>query len=158
MGEFFAPPLVKPITLFAQDDVTITGFSDSAVNPGVDTTVELAGITDAIIGQEILIADEAAYDGLHTIVRVASDQLSFDINVAHSTSAAGTLKRTKVTAVGHFMVRDQTNTISGTAAYNGTKKIFKIIDVDNFLVSVAFATGNKLPALNATATPYPVAL
>lgn len=150
VGEFFAPPLVKAVTLFANADVAITGFSDSSANPGVDTTVEFAGITDAIVGQDILIADEAAYDGPHNIVRVASDQLSFDINVAFSTAGAATLKLTQVASAGHFMVRDQTNTISGTTAYNDTQKIFKIVDADNLLIPVAFVTAETSGTLSAT--------
>lgn len=149
-GKFYAEPIIKSITAFANADIAISAFSNSTENPGVDTTVEFAGITDAIIGQEILIADEAAYDGLHTIVRVADDQLSFDINVAFSTSGAATLKRTQVTSVGHFMVRDQTNTISGTTNYNGTQQIFKLIDNDNFLISVAFVADDATGTATAT--------
>jgi len=149
-GDFFAGPISNSISAFDNVDVVITGFSDSAVNPGVDTTVEFGAITDVIIGQEILIADEAAYNGLHTIVRVAGDQMSFDINVLFDTGDPATLKRTQVTSSDHFMVRDQTNTISGTTNYNGTQQILKLVDDDNFIIPVAFVADDATGTVSST--------
>lgn len=150
VSNFFEPDISNSITAFANVDVAITSFSDSAVDPGVDTSCNFAAATDLVIGQTILIADEAAYDGTHTVVRVADDQLSVDINVVFSTSGAGTLKRTKVTSAGSRLNRDQTNTISGTTSYNGTTNILEIIDNNNFVIPVAFVANDATGTVAAT--------
>jgi hypothetical protein len=157
IGDFFMSPISNSITAFANVDVAVTSFSDSSVNPGVDTSVNFASPTDAVVGQSILLADEAAYDGTHVIIRVADDQLSFDINVAFSTSGVATLKRTQVTSISHKLTRDQTNTISGTTNYNGTTKVLQIVDNDNFVIPTAFvaddATGIVASNSNDEETP-----
>ncbi len=137
-GFFFLPDVSQSLTAFANADIAITSFSDSTEDPGVDTTVNFASQPGFTRGQTILIGDEAAYDGLHQIVRVAADELSFDINVVHSTSAAGTLKVTRVTTSGtHPLVDGQTNTISGTTSYNGTTEILFAVSA-TFDIPVAF--------------------
>ena len=138
VSDFFAPPISNSITAFADASITINTFTDSAVNPGVDTSCNVTSPTDLIRGQVIEITDEVAYDGTHTVVRVADDQLSFDINVAFSTGGPGTLAQTRATSIAHKLVRDQTNTISGTTNYNGTTQVLQIVDNDNFIIPVAF--------------------
>ena len=138
-GNFFRPDISKSLTAMANADIAITSFADSTANPGVDTTVNFGSIQKFTRGQVILIADEAAYDGVHTIVRVADDQQSFDINVVFSTIGPGTLKITRITSTAHGMVEGETHTISGTSAYNGTEKTLFVTD-DTFDIPVAFAT------------------
>ena len=127
-GEFFRPDLVMSVTAQANTDIAITSFSDSAINAGVDTTVNFGSIVDFTRGQTILIADEAAYNGTHEIVRVASDQMSFDINVVFSTAGAGTLKMVEHTVAANKLTRDETVTISGTTSYNATAQVLRETD------------------------------
>ena len=140
VGEFLSPGSVATNTLYANADLVINSFSDSTVDPGVDTTVNLAAITKFKIGQTILIADEAAYNGSHVIERVASDQLSFDINVVHSTSGTGTLKQTSVTSTSHGFMLNENMTISGTVAYDGDHVVNQIVDNDTCDIPFAFVT------------------
>ncbi len=149
-GNFFRPDYSGSITAMAQVDYVVDSFSDSVVNPGVDTTVNLAAITKFTKGQEVLLADEAAYDGLRTIVRIADDQLSFDINVVFSTSGAGTIKSTRFTAsADHPMVEGETNIIAGTTAYNGTL-INLLVDDTTFDRPVAFVTDEATGTVTST--------
>ncbi len=127
-GEFFRPTLVTAITEQVESQITITGFSDSVVNPGVDTTVEFASVMPFTRGQQIRIQQEAAYNGLQTIVRVAADQLSFDINVVHSTSGAANIRHTEhIVADCKFSV-GETVAISGTTNYNVNQNIVAVTD------------------------------
>ncbi len=127
-GEFFRPTLVTAITEQVESTIVITGFSDSVVNPGVDTTVEFASVMPFTRGQQIRIQQEAAYNGLQTIVRVAADQLSFDINVVHSTSGAANIRHTEhIVADCKFSV-GETVAISGTTNYNVNQNIVAVTD------------------------------
>jgi hypothetical protein len=135
-GQFFRPTLVQSITAQANADIVITSFADSTANPGVDTTVNFGTAVDFVRGQVILIADEAAYDGLHAIVRVAADQESFDINVVHSTSGAGTLKMVEHTVASNGLARDETVVVTGTTDYNGTEQTLRISDTSFHLPQV----------------------
>lgn len=144
VGELLSEGNVSTNTLYANQDLVIDSFSDSTEDPGVDTTVNLAAITKFKRGQTVLIADEAAYDGEHVIVRVASDQLSFDINVVHSTSGAGTLKQTRVTSTSHGFMLNENMTISGTVAYDGAQVVNQIVDNDTYEIPFAFATAETV--------------
>lgn len=148
-GNFFRPDISKSLTAMANADISITSFADSTANPGVDTTVNFGSIQKFTRGQVILIADEAAYDGTRTIVRVADDQSSFDINVVFSTSGAGTLKITRVTSTAHGMVEGETHTISGTTSYNGTEKNLFVTD-NTFDIPVAFVADDATGTVVST--------
>lgn len=150
VGNFFTPDVSKVITTFANDDVVIDSFSDSVANPGTHTDLNFTNPTNAIRGQTILIADEAAYNGLQFVTSVSDDQLRVEIEVVHSTSGSGTLKRTQVTSISHGFVRDQTNTISGTTNYNGTTNILQIIDNDNFIIPEAFLGNDATGTVSST--------
>jgi hypothetical protein len=127
-GQFFRPDEVEAITAQADASIAITSFSDSTTEPGVHTTVNFGSIVDFTRGQVVLIEDEAAYDGVHSIVRVASDQMSFDINVVHSTSDPGTLAMVEHTVASCKYVRDETVTITGTTNYNATVQVLRRTD------------------------------
>ncbi len=144
IGTFLSAGNTATNTLYANADLVVDSFSDSTVDPGVDTTVNLAVITKFKRGQFILIADEAAYNGLHQIVRVADDQLSFDINVVFSTSGAATLKQTRITAALHKFILNENISITDTIAYNGTYVINQIFDNNNYEISFAFATAETV--------------
>jgi len=152
VSAFFEPNISNAITVFAEAQVTISSFSDSAANPGTHTDVNFASQISSVIkkGQTILIADEAAYDGLQVVTSVADDQLSAEIEVVFSTSGAGTLEQTQVTSTSNRLVRDQTNTISGTTSYNGATKVSQIVDNNNFIIPVAFVANDATGAVAAT--------
>lgn len=145
IGDFFTAPISETIVGFSNVDIVIDSFRASTFpgNSGTHTEAVFATATDLVVGQTMLIADEAAYDGLRSITGVTSDQLGVEFEVVFSTSGAGTLKRTQVNAVAHGMVRDQTNTIAGAPNHNGTTQILKLVDSDNIIIPVAFvaATG-----------------
>lgn len=124
------------ITAFANVDKTITSFADSTLNTGVDTTCFQVDHR-YWIGQIVLIADEAAYNGLREVVRTTTD--SFDINVVFSTSGAGTSKETEATtSAAHGLLKNETQTISVTANYNGETQILNIVSTTKFTIPVAF--------------------
>lgn len=138
-GEFFRPTEVEAISGNAANNLAIPSFSNSTVNPGVDTTVNFGTIVDFVRGQVILIGNEAAYDGLHPIVRVADDQMSFDINVIFSTSGGGDLFQTVHTVANCKFARDETVVITEEALYNGTFQVTSQTDT-TFTVPHAFTT------------------
>lgn len=149
-GEFFRPTLVESITAQTIAFITITDFADSAVNPGVDTTCNFGSIVDFTRGQVILIANEAAYNGVHTIVRVAADQMSFDINVVHSTSGAGTLEMVRHTISGTQLARDETVVITGTTNYNGTFQVLRTADNAIWLPQIRVAPDTQAGTATST--------
>lgn len=150
VSNFFQPPISNAITAFTIADITITSFTNSAANPGTHTDLNFDLPTNIIRGQKILIADEAAYDGIHVVTGVSDDQLKVEIEVVHSTSDEGTLKRTKVTSANHGFIRDQTTPITLTSAYNGTTNILQIEDDDNVILPIAFATDEATGTISAT--------
>jgi len=149
VGELFSTGANTANILYANADLVINSFSDSTVNPGVDTTVNLAVITKFRKGQLILIADEAAYNGERQIVRVAADQLSFDINVVFSTAGAATLKQTLVTANDNDVMQNESITIAGTVAYNGQHQVNLLAD-DNYEIPFAFVTAEVVGTTTST--------
>ena len=158
-GDFFRPDISKPITAFANVDIAFTGVSDSTVNPGVDTTISFSTTQKFVVGDTLLVegASVATYDGLRTVLRVADDQKSVDINVAIGAATAGDIKITRVTAVGHGLVEGETQTRTGTTSYNQTDKILFRVDDDNYDISVAFvaddATGTVSSASKNEESP-----
>ena len=148
-GEFFRPDEVETLTAQANADIVITDFADSTADPGVDTTVNFGAIVDFIRGQFILIADEAAYDGIHEIVRVAADQMSFDINVVHSTSGAGTLKMVEHTVADCKFARDETVVVTGTTSYNDTLQTLRVTDT-TFHLPQAFVADDATGTATST--------
>lgn len=147
-GEFFRPVLSPAITTQANADIAIISFEDSAVNPGVDTQVNFGTIVDFTRGQVVLLADEAAYDGLQTIVRVASDQRSFDINVAIDTFGAGTLKMVQHTVANNQFARDETVVVT-ESSNNGTAQVLRGTDT-TFHLPQAFAAGDTTGIATST--------
>jgi len=150
VASFFEPPISNAITAFASADVAITSFSNSVANPGTHTDINFTNPTLLIRGQTILISGEAAYDGTHVVTGVSTNQLRVEIEVIHSTSGAGVLEQTKVTSTNHRLVRDQTNTISGTTSYDGTRKLLDIVDDNNFLIPAAFIADDATGTVAAT--------
>lgn len=146
-AKFFRPDISKTITAMSNADKTITSFADSTVNAGVDTTCFVLN-HQYWIGQIVLLADEAAYDGIQTVVRVSDDGNSFDINVVFSTSGAGTSKETKfTTSVAHGFLKNETITESGTTSYNFESQIISLISTTEYTKPIAFvandATGSS---------------
>jgi hypothetical protein len=136
-GSFFRPDEIESITAQSDASISALSFADSVAAPGVDTTVNFAGIVDLIRGQVIVIAG-GTYAGTHTIVRVADDQTSFDISVVFAGASAGTLALTEHTVADCRFVRDETVTISATTNYNGTRQIVRRTDT-SFILPQAFA-------------------
>lgn len=141
IGAFISEESSAANTLYALADLVIDSFSDSTEDPGVDTTVNLADITIFRRGSVVRIGGEAAYNGLHNIVRVADDQLSFDINVVHSTSGSGNLKQTLVTSVNHNFILNEQITIAETVNYNGATVANYIQSNNSYQIPVAFVSG-----------------
>jgi hypothetical protein len=141
-GKFLSDGNTAAITAYAMEDIAVSGFADSSANPGVDTTVNLTAATQFKTGQLILIAEEAAYNGEHAIVRVADDQLSFDINVVFSTNDAASLKQTSITSASHGFILNENMTISGTTNYDGDHRINRIIDNDTYEIPFAFVAND----------------
>lgn len=140
-GDFFRPDVSQLLALFANADIAISAFADSAVNPGVDTSVSVVPGHGLTRGQTIRIGDAGApYDGLHTIVRVAVDEASFDIDVSVGAPSTGNVKLTRVTttAANTPIVNNETITISGTANYNGTFATVFAVGDNQFDIPVAF--------------------
>jgi hypothetical protein len=136
-GQFFRPDEIESITAQSDASISVLSFADSAAAPGVDTTVNFAGIVDLTRGQVIVIAG-GTYAGTHTIVRVADDQTSFDISVVFAGASAGTLALTEHTVADCRFVRDETVTISATTNYNGTHQIVRRTDT-SFVLPQVFA-------------------
>ena len=145
-GNFFRPDFSDGIDAFAEAQITITGFSDSTADPGVDTTVEFGTIVDFTRGQTILIsgATQGSLNTTHIITRVNADQTSFDVAIVFATNSAAVLEQTLAgIAAGFPFVRDETITITGLITntnYNGTFQILKIISDTAFTIPVAFGT------------------
>ena len=137
-GDFFRPDISESITAFAPMDIAFASVSDSTVNPGVDSTIHFSTIQKFTRGQNVLGDTIVTYDGLHSIVRVAADLKSVDINVAFGSTDTGNVKITRVTAPGHGLVQGETQTSSGTTSYNQTGQILFRVDDDNVDISVAF--------------------
>ena len=145
----FAVPVSESLSAMVANDTSITVFSDSAVDPGVDTTVT-ASSHGFVKGQIINITGSTSYNGLHTITRVAADEGSFDIAVVFvSDEAPSTVSMTTVTYAGTKLVEDQTVTVSGTTNYNGTfNPIF--VDDNTFTVPVDFVANDAAGTVVAT--------
>jgi len=137
-ANFFRPDISKTLTAMSNADKIIDSFADSIVNAGVDTTCFVTN-HQYWIGQVVLIADEAAYNGLQTVVRVSNDGNSFDINVVFSTSGAGTSKETKfTTSNAHGFLKNETVTESGTTSYNFESQIVSLISTTEYTKPIAF--------------------
>lgn len=134
IGSFFRPDISKAITAFTNVDIVFDSVVDSTVNPGVDSTIEFSGIQKFVRGQNVFLEGDAVatYDGPHTIVRVAADQSSFDINVAIGATDTGNVKITRVTAVGHGLVKGETQTRTGSTSYNQTDEVLFRVNNDNY--------------------------
>jgi hypothetical protein len=141
-GEFLSEGNTAAITAYAMEDIGVSGFADSSADPGVDTTVNLTAATQFKTGQLVLIAEEPAYNGEHAIVRVADDQLSFDINVVFSTNDAAVLKQTRITSASHGFILNENMTISGSTNYNVPHRINQIIDNDTYEIPFAFVAND----------------
>ena len=150
-GNFFRPGTSKAITGFANADIAFASVSDSAEDPGVDSTINFAGIQTFVRGQVVLIDGVGAtYDGTFTIVRVAEDQKSFDINVAFVATDTGNVKITRVTSVANGLVVGETQTISGTTSYNQTSEVLFRVDDDNFDIPIAFVADDATGTVVST--------
>lgn len=128
-GKFFRPDEVEAITTQAADNINIIAVDDSFVAPGVDTTINFASIVDFIRGQVILLSGNADtnLNASHTIVRVADDQLSFDVANVFSPGAGGALNMVKHTVANCKFARDETITVTDTSN-DGTFQVLRQTD------------------------------
>ena len=151
-GDFFRSDVSQSLASMANADTAISAFADSAVNPGVDTSVSVVPGHGLTRGQTIRIGDAGApYDGLHTIVRVAADEASFDINVAFTSTSTGNVKLTRVTTTAaNPIVNNERITISGTTSYNGTFKTVFQVGNNAFDIPVAFVADDATGTVVST--------
>lgn len=147
-GAFFRPDEVATITAQADASVTVSSFADSTAAPGVDTTVAFAGIVDVTRGQIVEVVG-GTYAGSHTVIRVADDQLSFDITFVFAGASAGTLGQTEHTVSMSKYVRDETVTISGTTNYDGTVLLLRTGDT-TFVTPQEFLGGPEAGTATST--------
>lgn len=146
-GDFFSESVGIAIVSQSAADIAITSFESGGTGK---TRANFAAIVDLTIGQTILIADEAAYDGLQVITDVDDDQMGVVFDVAFSTSGAGTVKRVQHNVASHPFVRGETIVVTDTVN-NGT---FEILSEDDltFFTATAFTAGDTA----GTATNNPL--
>ncbi len=150
-GNFLQTEKIITITSQSNADIAISSFETR--DSGAKTAMVFAAIQDFVVGQTILIADEAAYDGLQVITSVDTDQKKFVFDVAFSTSGAGTLKMVQhsVGSGNNVFVRDATIAISDTTAYETTGLQILREDDNSFHLPQAFVTDEL--AGNAITSP-----
>jgi hypothetical protein len=144
---FFRSDISKTLTTMANADKTIISFEDSIQNSGVDTTCNCVN-HQYLLGQSVLIADETAYNGTHIITWVEAD--SFDINVVHSTSGAGTSKETEfTTSVAHGFLKNETTIESGTTSYNFESEILSLTSTTKYTKAIAFVANDATGSVDS---------
>jgi len=139
-GTFFKQPISKTITAMANADVSITSFVDSPTSPGVNVQANIASYSNVKVGQTILI-DSGPYVGNQVVLTVSSNQLSFEFVSVFSTGSSALMQRTRfTTSANHQLCNWETNTISGTTSYNGTKEVLEVEGSSNttFLLAIEF--------------------
>lgn len=151
-GDFFRPDVSQSLASMANADIAISAFADSPTNPGTDTSVSVAPGHGLTRGQVVRIGDAGApFDGLHTILRVAADETSFDINVTFTSTTTGNVKLTRVTTVGDTsIVNNEKITIAGTTSYNGTFATVFAAGSNSFDIPVAFVADDATGTVTST--------